>query len=136
MDGSKEIVRVLTVAFPVRVAVEDIDDIMVSALEGGICYWADEARVDELRRKSEWGHEQIARGGMLAIHVTEPFEDGKEWYVLTLDKFLRALNRWLENNPDSLVPENDWYRIDCGQVDAVGADNIVQLALFGEVVFG
>lgn len=136
MEGSKEVVRVLTVAFPVRVTVEDIDDIMCSALEGGICYWADAAKVDEDHRASEWGHEQIARGGMLSIHVVEPFDDGKEWYVLTLDKFLRAVNRWLENNPDVLVPENDWYRIDCGQVDAMRADCIVQLALFGEVVFG
>ena len=34
---------------------EDIDDIMCSALEGGICYWASEAEVVEDKRCADWG---------------------------------------------------------------------------------
>lgn len=49
----------------VKLTVEDIDDIMVAALEGGINYWCSEAEVVEERRCADWGHEQIARGGAL-----------------------------------------------------------------------
>lgn len=60
----------------VKLTVEDIDDIMVAALEGGINYWCSEADVVEERRCADWGHEQIARGGALvALHaLKEPRE--------------------------------------------------------------
>ena len=41
----------------VKLTVEDIDDIMVAALEGGINYWCSEAEVVEERRCADWGHE-------------------------------------------------------------------------------
>lgn len=39
----------------VKLTVEDIDDIMVAALEGGINYWCSEAEVVEERRCADWG---------------------------------------------------------------------------------
>ena len=45
----------------VELTQQDIDDIMVAALEGGINYWAGEAEVIEEKRVADWGHEQIAR---------------------------------------------------------------------------
>lgn len=51
----------------VFLTVENIDDIMVSALEGGITYWCDRAKVVEENRCGAWGHEQIARGGALLL---------------------------------------------------------------------
>lgn len=137
MDESKKVVRVLTVSYPTRVTVEDIDDIMVSALEGGINYWCDCAEVIEEKRVADWGNEQIARGGMLRMHVIEPYDGkGTEWYELTLQKFLFGLRTWLEFNPDVLEFKGNMYCIDCGKVDAIRADHIVQNALFGEVVYG
>lgn len=44
----------------VNLTVEDIDDIMVGALEGGINHWCCEAEVVEKCRVADWGHEQIA----------------------------------------------------------------------------
>ena len=55
----------------VKLTEDDVDSIMVSALEGGINYWCSEAEVVEERRCADWGHEQIARGGALILHDAE-----------------------------------------------------------------
>lgn len=47
--------NVLNLSFSVVVTPEDIDDIMVSALEGGITHWANRAKVPEEKRVAEWG---------------------------------------------------------------------------------
>lgn len=116
---------------PIFVTIEDIDDIMTSALEGGITYWADDAEVNEDKRVSDWAHEQIARGGMLLIH--DSYDD--KTHELTLEKFLTGFKRWVELGLDH------WNAItggtvDCCHIDGPCADNIIQLALFGEVIYG
>lgn len=115
---------------------QDIDDIMVSAFEGGINYWCRRVVVqgDYL---SEYASEQISRGGKLAIWLDEPFEDDKTCYVLDRDKFLAGFKLWIESDGDSYdtIDDSDGS-VDCGQIDAICADEIIQYALFGEVVFG
>ena len=131
--------HVLNISFRVIVTPEDIDDIMVSALEGGITYWANKAKVLEEKRVAEWGHEQIARDGELHIHVLEPFDqDDTEWYVLTKEKFLKGLEKYLKEPKysDCLEFVNHELRIDTCYVDADVADTIIQYALFGEIVYG
>lgn len=115
---------------------QDIDDIMVSAFEGGINYWCRRVVVqgDYL---GEYASEQISRGGKLAIWLYEPFEDDKTCYVLDRDKFLAGFKLWIESDGDSYdtIDDSDGS-VDCGQIDAICADEIIQYALFGEVVFG
>jgi len=115
---------------------QDIDDIMVSALEGGINYWCRRVVVqgDYL---GEYASEQISRGGKLAVWLDEPFEDDKTCYMLDRDKFLAGFKLWLEKGGDSYdaIDYSDGT-VDCGQIDATCADEIVQYALFGELVFG
>ena len=115
---------------------QDIDDIMVSAFEGGINYWCRRVVVqgDYL---GKYASEQISRGGNLAIWLDEPFEDDKTCYVLDRDKFLAGFKLWIESDGDSYdaIDDSDGS-VDCGQIDAVCADEIIQYALFGEVVFG
>ena len=115
---------------------QDIDDIMLSAFEGGINYWCWRVVVqgDYL---GEYASEQISRGGKLAIWLDEPFEDDKTCYMLDRDKFLAGFKLWLEKGGDSYdaIDYSDGS-VDCGQIDATCADEIVQYALFGEVVFG
>lgn len=130
---------ILNLSFSVVVTPEDIDDIMVSALEGGITYWANRAKVPEEKRVAEWGHEQIARDGELHIHVVESFDqDDTEWYILTKEKFLNGLVKYLKEPKysDCLEFVNHELRIDTGYIDADVADTIIQYALFGEVVYG
>lgn len=129
----------LNISFRVIVTPEDIDDIMVSALEGSMSYWANRTNVPKEKRVAEWGYEQIARGGELHIHVVEPFDqNGTEWYVLTKEKFLKGLEIYLKEPKysDCLEFVNHELRIDTCYVDADVADTIVQYALFGEIVYG
>lgn len=85
----------------------------------------------------EYASEQISRGGRLAVWLYEPFDDDKTCYSLDLDKFLAGFKHWLENcyaNCD--VVDSTDGSVDCGQIDATCADEIVQHALFGDLVFG
>ena len=91
----------------VKLTVEDIDDIMVAALEGGINYWCSEA-----------------------------VEDIDEKWELDLEKFLNGFKLWVEQGLDEYGAVQKDGTVDCCQIDAACADEIVQLALFGEVTFG
>lgn len=122
----------ITAEIKATLTTEDIDDIMVAALEGGINYWAGEAEVIEEKRVADWGHEQIARGGVLIMHDIE--DPGEKW-ELTLEKFLEGFKLWLENGGDEHGAVQRDGKVDCCMIDAVGADEIVQYALFGEIVF-
>lgn len=120
----------------VRLEQQDIDDIMVSALEGGINYWCRRVVVQG-NYLGEYASEQISRGGKLAVWLEESFEDDKTCYVLDLDKFLAGFKLWLQSGLDSYdaVDFSDGS-VDCGQIDAGCADEIIQYALFGEIIFG
>lgn len=109
---------------------ENIDDIMVSALEGGINYWCGEAEVVEDKRCADWGHEQIARGGALILHDAE----SSDKWELTLEKFLNGFKLWLENNGDRYGAV-ECERVDTGKIDGEMADMIVQYAIFGQLMF-
>ena len=114
----------------VRLTVQDIDDIMVSALEGGITYWCNRAEVIEEKRVADWGHEQIARDGMLKLHDYE----SDEIYDLTLEKFLNGFKLWLEDGGDIHGAVEDG-KVDCCIIDGPAADSIIQYAIFGELVY-
>lgn len=129
----------MPVEIKVRLTTQDIDDIMCTALEGGINYWASEAKVQANKRVSEWGHEQIARDGKLLIRVDEPFDDDNtDVYELTLEKFLGGFKMWMANGGygTGVIDDCGTGDLDVGCIDAVDADSIIQYALFGEVVFG
>lgn len=114
-----------------KVTQEDIDDIMCSALEGGITYWCNEAEVVG-KYLGEWAHEQISRGGTLILHDAE--SDDK--WELNRDNLLKGIAQAYEGNWFMEYGWCDGNVIDTCQVDAEVADVIVQLALFGEIVFG
>lgn len=114
-----------------KITEEDIDDIMVAALEGGINYWANKAEVVG-ECLNEWASHQISKGGAIRLHDYE--ED--EWYELTLEKFLSGIGKWYEKGGDFYEAVQVDGTLDCCNIDATVADSIVQYALFGEVVFG
>lgn len=123
---------IVKLTIDVLVTNEDIDDIMCSALEGGICYWCDEAVVvgDYL---GEYAHEQISRGGILKLYDREE----EEWYILNREKFISGIEQYLaEFGTDCIGYLNENWRIDCGLVDGEAADSIIQYALFNSIVYG
>ena len=115
----------------VIVSQEDIDDILCTAFEGGITYWCDRARVDGDYRGT-YASEQVSRGGGVFLH---DFEENEEIY-LNMDNFLIGLHKYLETDSKILVYSDGSLVIDTCQVDADVADQIVQFAIFGEVIYG
>ena len=109
----------------------DVDDIMVCALEGGINYWCSSAEVVEDEYYGEYASDQISRGGSLRLYDSEDDEE----YILTLDKFLKGIKLAVNDGYGK-----DWFGddgwLDTMNIDGEAADVIVQMALFGEVVFG
>lgn len=116
-----------TVQRTVIVSPEDIDDIMVAALEGGISYWCRQAIVVD-KYLGEFASDQISRGGILRLCDAE----SADTWELTCEKFLAGLKMWTENGGSI----NRDGTLDTCDIDAEDADMIVQYALFGEVVFG
>ena len=113
-----------------KVLRRDIDDIMACALEGGITYWCDNARVVEDRYYGEYASDQISRGGSLELH--DYVED--ENRIINLDNFLNGLELAIKKGY-----AKHWYsngKIDMMNMDAVAADIIAQLAIFGDVIYG
>lgn len=127
---------VCKVELNVVVTEEDIDDIMVTALAGGINYWCRKAEVIGKRLGEGWGHEQIARGGILRLYDAE--EDAH--YDLDREKFLAGLKKYLQHplyEGTIEVGDNEEAMVlDCGMIDAPAADQIIQYAVFGDIVYG
>ncbi len=107
---------------------QDIDDIMVTALEGGINYWCRKAKVVG-EYLGECASEQISRGGTLVLYDAE----SSDKWELTLEKFLNGVKLYFEQGCHVQVEDN---AIDTCDIDAGDADCIIQLAIFEEVVFG
>ena len=107
---------------------QDIDDIMSTALEGGIIGWCNQIEVvgEQLGR---YASEQISKGGSLILY---DLESSDKW-ELTLEKFLNGVKLYFEDGCHVHVNDGS---IDPGDIDANDADCIIQFALFGEVVFG
>ena len=117
----------------VMITQEDIDDIIVGALEGGINYWCDKVKVvdDYL---GEYASEQISRGGQLLFHDSE--EDKN--YTLDKKRFLKGLRMYLEKpHPYDILEEIDnKLQTDTCNADATVCDMIIQYALFDDVIYG
>lgn len=130
---------ILNCALDVRVRNEDIDDIMVSALEGGINYWCRKAEVkgDYL---GEYASDQISRGGELILHDAEENKS----YTLSKEKFIEGLKKYIaagntgciDQETNSIGVYTGKLNIDPGNIDAGAADCIIQYALFGDVIYG
>lgn len=115
----------------VELTQENIDDIMVAALEGGITYWCSEASPEGGELLEEYPSEQISRGGALLLY---DFEE-EAYHRLDLEKFLKGFKLWVENGGDEYGAIEDG-KVDCCNIDADCADAIIQYALFGEVIYG
>ena len=110
---------------------EDIDDIMVSALEGGITYWCGKAKVVG-EYLGEFASEQIARNGKLLLY--DMVEDAE--YELSREDLLKGIKMAVEEGYYDNYGWCDGHHLDTCQIDAEVADVIIQLALFEEVIYG
>ncbi len=108
---------------------QEIDDLMVAALEGGINYWCGLATAKLVPEGVEYEYlsELIGKGGV--IELTDAEDENEKW-DLNLNKFLNGVKevckiRGFYSGQD-LIDNHD----------AEVADMIIQFALFDEIVFG
>ncbi|MFW6272947.1 MAG: hypothetical protein ACOC2U_04115 [bacterium] len=118
----------LYVAKEFKFTKENIDDLMVAALEGGINYWAVKAikhkEPTEDLKNVNMASDYISRGGELIIVTI----DGEK-LPLNHENFMKGLEmviRDLGSNDAEEFMDNH---------DADTADQIIQYALFNEIVY-
>jgi len=104
---------------------ENLNDLMVAALEGGINYWAEKCEITENPKGRDYASEVVASGGVISI-----IEDDGTPNELTREKLLKGVKMGMEwggySKVDDLMEDHD----------AETADVIVQYALFDEIVYG
>lgn len=102
---------------------EELDDIVDAAVNYSH-YWYDNIEYGkEPEVKGGAMSEALSLGGTLIFSIDEPFEDGgKTKFELTTDKLIKGIE--------------SYGGIDIENYDGVVADDILQQALFGEVIYG
>ena len=115
---------IFSLFIPKKITQQDIDDIMSTALEGGINYWCCKAEVLESQYYGEYASDQISRGGSLRLYDAE----SDDTWVLNLYKLMAGIVKAIESGYVSSDNLDDW--------DAADADAVVQCGLFGDLVFG
>ena len=115
-----------TVAVNFDVPAQMIDDILCTAFEGGITYWATSARVNTavFPDGADYVSECLSRGSNIIIT-----DDGGIGHTLTLNAFVSSVQfhcNQMMVSPGELHDDHD----------AVDADSIVQYALFGDIIYG
>jgi hypothetical protein len=120
----------ITITKNIKLTEEDIDDIMSAALDGGISYWVCKAEVVG-EYLGDYASDQISRGGTLKLYDAE--EDNV--YELTLEKLLEGFKLWIADGYNDSRVINDG-EVDTYWVDGLAADQITQLALFEDIIYG
>lgn len=118
---------------PLRALTDEMyDDLMTTALEGGITGWCCKCLVkDDDFRGAEFASDAISKGGTLMLQVYKTL--GGEIKELTAEMIDEALVR---TGRIGKGVETTWFNdfVD-GGVDAVEADIIIQEAIFGSVIY-
>ncbi len=107
--------------WPIKITVEvtsdDVENIMSAAMQG--CgYWCDEAYVEGLGAEEFNVEEALQNGKRVRIHDAE----GEKWHILTITKFLNGISK---------MPGHDF-----DEYDMYDSEQVLQNALFGEVIYG
>ena len=114
----------------IKVSDKDIDDILCAAFEGGISYWAIKARPkNDNFFGASYASDAMTKGATIIIET----DDGQS-LELTKDKFMDGLQKAATRCNHLFKMEGDG--LDIGYIDANAADVIVQMAVFGEPIYG
>ena len=112
-----------------KITNENINDLMVCALEGGINYWCGRVKITKLPKdcgEDIIASDVISRGGELTLYDAE--SDDK--WILRKENFLKGIEKtmvWGDfKSIEDLIDNHD----------AETADVLLQYALFDDIVFG
>ncbi|ATW61346.1 hypothetical protein SEA_ALSABER_72 [Streptomyces phage Alsaber] len=125
---------------------ENVQDIIDTASYGGITYWALEPTETEFAGLPEGKTYTIVEGEdgswlggereVEGVHYLSR-DDIRNAYAKLLDLDQRFVNREIHGYIlDSWRDRTERDGIDAGHIDAGAADVIVQVAIFGEVIYG
>lgn len=122
---------VATVNISLNITAVMIDDILCTAFEGGINYWVSSVSVkDEDYHGKEYASQVVSAGGVLLL-----IEDENDTrHELDAAKLAEGIRLACLQIP-KLIPEFSDYENSTG-IDAEMADCIVQMAVFGKLVYG
>ena len=119
---------ITTINVPIKITANMLNDIIVTAFEGGIGYWAVLDNTDEPDDKglftSSWMTSELLEGKILKFIDVE---DKDTVWSLTLNDLLNGVKLNANLRPHDCDLEN---------MDSTTADCIIQYALFGEIVYG
>jgi len=129
----------LEIAFDLKISEEDIEHIVVTAIEGGTGYWA---CLDNSR--PEW-EEAYKAEDITSLIATRLLLEGKTLYFtdveddevkeLTLSKLLEGIKKEVSTDGTEIVNLDTNHLENC-LIDSDVADRIFQYAMFGELIFG
>lgn len=127
----------MNIKIKIHIAEGDIDDIMVTALEGGINYWCDRVEIikepkgfdDMIPPFDSASHLISQRGNLLLKNSVQEFEP----VILTKKKFKKGLQKFLNINFENFMKGSSIEEI--GGMDAHEADQVLQYACFGKIVY-
>ena len=116
-----------------KISLEDIENIIVTAIEGGINYWAGiDNSLSEWNEKPKnmplscYAVELLISHKSIKFYDIEETDDDTSW-ILTLDKLLNGIKLNAENRP---------FDSDLDNMDSNTADCIIQYALFDNIIYG
>lgn len=118
------------IEFTIKVVAKDIelDYILAGAFEGGSNYWIKKIVIEEDDYKgTDFASDAVSKGATLEIHIDEPI-DASDHIIYKLDK-QRLIN-------GIQLYANIFNKLEFDNMDAGDYDNILQLALFKEIIFG
>lgn len=123
----------LYVTTKVEVTRKQLDDLLITAIEGGVGYWCSVARIRTASYSGRpWYATTFSDGAGLMVYPAEPdgvFPDDKP-VKLTLARAVQGLELLAEHHPSR------WSEFITEQYDVETADVWMQLAVLGEVVYG
>jgi hypothetical protein len=128
-----------------------LEDILVTAFEGGSNYWIDhieyitQAKKPKDAARSEWAFQVIKNGGEVGIYVInesgEPVDPNEGFAPLHISDLICGVQKFVKdahkrNSLNCVGMFDSDLNLDAGNFDADMADCVLQFALFGEVVYG
>ena len=120
-----------------QLSVDDLNNIAITAIEGGSNYWALVEAVDRNEGEIEFFAEEVVHGKGLWVYDTELVEDEDD---LTEENKLGLFDYEALVRGIQLLNERGWQevmeRIVDEQYDADDTDTVMQLGVLGDVVYG
>jgi hypothetical protein len=110
---------------------QELSDLLTTAFEGGINYWCKKVEIDlpPLNApKDFYLSDVISYGGTLKL-IDEDEDGESEFLILTAEKMIAGIEQYCKLNAVNLKDLLDYH-------DAESADQIVQYALFNELIYG